>query len=173
MKYDVILADPPWRYSFSKSKSRRIENQYPTMTQEEICELAVPSADDAVLYLWATAPKLREAIEVMCAWDFTYKTNMVWVKDKIGMGYWARGKHELVLIGTRGRFSPPAPKERPQSAFFATRGHHSKKPDYLREMIERLYPNARLLEMFARSRHSARWDVWGNEAPQEVSNAAG
>lgn len=168
--YRVILADPPWRYSFSRSKSRRIENQYPTMSVDEICALPILEGD-AVLYLWATAPKLQEALQVMRAWGFQYKSCMVWVKDKIGMGYWARGKHELVLIGTKGHVSPPEPKLRPESAFTAVRGRHSAKPDYLRDLIERMHPEAVLFEMFARSRHSERWDVWGNEAP-EVENAA-
>jgi len=61
-----------------------------------------------VLYLWATAPKLLEAIEVMKAWNFSYKTHAIWDKEKIGMGYWFRGQHELLLVGTKGHFSPPA-----------------------------------------------------------------
>ena len=62
-KYQVIYADPPWRYSFSKSKSRKIENQYPTMTVDDICKMDIPIDDNAVLYLWATAPKLLEALK--------------------------------------------------------------------------------------------------------------
>lgn len=97
-KYEVIYADPPWRYDFSKSNSREIENQYPTMSVDEICSLKVPTADNAVLYLWATAPKLLEALRVMDAWGFEYKTNAVWDKQIIGMGYWFRGQHELLLV---------------------------------------------------------------------------
>jgi N6-adenosine-specific RNA methylase IME4 len=63
--YDVIYADPPWRYSFSKSSSRKIENHYNTMTLDDICSLQVPSKENSVLYLWATAPKLIQALKVM------------------------------------------------------------------------------------------------------------
>jgi len=100
-KYQVIYADPPWRYSFSKSKSRKIENQYPTMSVEEICAMDIPSDDNAVLYLWATSPKLLEAIKVMEAWGFTYKTHAIWDKEKVGMGYWFRGQHEILMVGVK------------------------------------------------------------------------
>ena len=95
-KYNIIYADPPWRYDFSKSNNRKIENQYPTMTVDEICNLPIPTSKNAVLYLWATAPKLLEALKVMKAWGFEYKTNAVWDKDAIGMGFWFRGQHELL-----------------------------------------------------------------------------
>ena len=94
-KYDVLLADPPWRYKFTKTKSRAFENQYHTMALENIKRLQVPSEDNAVLFLWATAPKLLEALDVMAAWGFEYKTCAVWDKAKLGMGFWFRGQHEL------------------------------------------------------------------------------
>ena len=106
-KYQVIYADPPWRYNFSKSNSRQIENQYDTMTIEDIKNLKVPADKNAVLYLWATAPKLIEALEVMKAWGFEYKTHCIWNKEIIGMGYWFRGQHELLLVGVKGAFPPP------------------------------------------------------------------
>ena len=62
-KYKIIYADPPWRYDFSKKDVDSIEAHYPTMSIEEICALQVPSEDNALLYLWATAPKLREIAE--------------------------------------------------------------------------------------------------------------
>ena len=106
-EYSVIYADPPWRYSFSKSHTRDIENQYPTLTVEEIAALSIPAAKEAVLYLWATAPKLREALHVMDAWGFEYKTHSIWDKEILGMGYWFRGQHELLLVGPL-LSSPPA-----------------------------------------------------------------
>src|SRR5208282_644580 len=126
--YSVIYADPPWRYDFSKSGSRKIENQYPTMAVEEICALTIPAADNAVLYLWATAPKLLWALAVMKAWGFTYKTQAVWDKEIAGMGYWFRGQHEILLVGTKGRFSPPPQAERVSSVIRERRSKHSKKP---------------------------------------------
>jgi len=87
--FPVIYADPPWRYEDSTtSPNRFIENQYPTMDLDEICAMPVASwaATDAILFLWATSPKLEEALQVMRAWGYEYRTNLVWIKDKIGMG---------------------------------------------------------------------------------------
>ena len=162
-KFEVIYADPPWRYDFSETKSRDIENQYPTMDIDSIKNLEVPSADNAVLLLWATAPKLTEAIDVMSAWGFTYKTCAVWDKEKIGMGYWFRGQHELLLIGTKGQFSPPPPEARCSSVYREARGSHSAKPKFYYDMIEAMFPGRKYLEMFCRSKHSDNWEVWGNQ----------
>ena len=160
--YDILLADPPWRYSFSKSKSRKIENQYPTMSLQEIKELKVPAKDNCLLYLWATAPKLKEALEVMEAWGFTYKTHAIWDKQKIGMGYWFRGQHELLLVGVKGKFSPPEPCQRISSVYRVERGKHSAKPVWFHSWIDRWYPDMSKLEMFARERVPG-WDAWGDE----------
>ena len=170
--YDVIYADPPWRYSFSKSSSRKIENQYPTMTLKEICALNVPSNQNSVLYLWATAPKLLEALEVMKAWGFDYKTQAVWDKEKIGMGFWFRGQHEILLVGTKGKFSPPPQNVRTSSVYRFARGKHSKKPDEIRNLIAQWFPDSKRLEMFCRTPEEG-WDVCGNEVESnvEISNA--
>ena len=118
--FDLILADPPWRYEFAESPDRReIENQYPTMHLDDICDIEPPAADNATLYLWATSPKLTEALKVMKAWGFEYKTSMVWIKDKIGMGYHARSRHELILIGTRGTPGVPGAHLPPPPAKYA------------------------------------------------------
>jgi len=103
--FPVIYADPPWRYEDSTtSPNRFIENQYPTMDLDEICAMPVASwaAKDAILFLWGTSPKLEEALQVMRAWGYEYRTSLVWIKDKIGMGHWVRQQHELLLIGRRG-----------------------------------------------------------------------
>ena len=160
--YDVVLADPPWRYEFSKSKSRRIENQYETMTQTAICAITIPTTKDAVLYLWATAPKLPEALEVMRAWGFQYKTMAVWDKEIIGMGYWFRGQHELLIVGVKGKFSPPPTSLRVSSIIRARRTNHSSKPPLVRDLIASWFPGARRLEMFARDGVHG-WDAWGSE----------
>ena len=160
--FDVVYADPPWRYSFSKSKSRDIENQYPTMTIDDICALRVPAAENCVLYLWATAPKLEEAMRVVSAWGFTYKTHAAWDKELIGMGYWFRGQHELLMVATRGKVSPPPQGLRCGSVIRHRRSRHSAKPPEVRDMIAEWFPNARRLEMFAREQAEG-WTVWGNE----------
>jgi N6-adenosine-specific RNA methylase IME4 len=162
--FQVLLADPPWRYDFSTSDSREIENQYDTLEIEDICNLPVPAIcePDAVLFLWATSPKLPEALRVMLAWGFTYKTCMVWVKDKIGMGYYARQRHELLLIGTIGKPPVPLPENRPDSVVEAARGKHSEKPARVYEIIEAMYPNGSRIELFARKARPD-WSAWGDQ----------
>ena len=164
-KFSVVYADPPWQYDFTRSVSREIENHYPTMDIEEIKAINVSAFchTDAVLYLWATAPKLRESLSVMEAWGFEYKTHMVWVKDKIGMGYWARSQHELLLIGTRGNFPPPSNAKRVSSIIEAPRKKHSEKPVQCAELLETLYPDMAKIELFCRSPREG-WAVWGYEA---------
>jgi N6-adenosine-specific RNA methylase IME4 len=166
-KYDIIYADPPWQYDFSKSASRAIEGYYATMTVEAICGLTIPSADNSVLYLWATAPKLLEALAVMQAWGFTYKTNAIWDKEAVGMGYWFRGQHELLLVGTKGKVSPPAQSVRVASVIRERRTTHSKKPARIRDLISGWFPDATKLELFARQATQG-WDVWGNQIQSTV-----
>jgi N6-adenosine-specific RNA methylase IME4 len=163
--YPVIYADPPWQYDFTLTDNRAIENHYPTMTIDEICALPVGNiaAPDCALFLWATSPKLPEAMQLIDAWGFTYKTCMVWVKDKIGMGYYARQQHELLLIATRGNIPAPAPEARPPSVIEAPRTEHSAKPTRFYEVIERMYPTLTRLEMFSRSPRTG-WAAWGNQA---------
>jgi len=162
-KFSIIYADPPWKYEFSISMSRETENHYPTMELKEIKETKVPAADNAVLFLWTPAPLIRQGLEVLEAWGFSYHTNMVWVKDKIGMGYYARIKHELLLIGTKGNgIGTPLPENRPESVIFAERTEHSKKPDIFYEIIEKMYPKHSKIELFARNKREG-WEGWGNE----------
>ncbi len=164
---NVILADPPWRYDFAVSPTRKIENQYPTMEIADICDLKPETANDAILFLWGTSPKLREALTVMEAWGFTYKTNVVWIKDRFGMGYYARSQHELLLIGTKGKISPPLPENRQSSIIKGKRTQHSRKPQCTYTYIEKLYPDGIFMEMFARNRRED-WGAWGNEVPETM-----
>lgn len=161
----VIYADPPWQYEHVKTDNRAIENQYPTMSLDEICALPVSlvATPDAILFLWATSPKLAEAMRVIDAWSFTYRTCMVWVKDKIGMGYYARQQHELLLIASRGDLPVPLPENRPASIVLSPRRQHSEKPPEFYELIERMYPDFPRLELFARAPRDG-WRVWGNQA---------
>lgn len=161
-EFDIIYADPPWRYDFSKSDNRAIENQYPTMEVSDICKLKVPAAENSVLFLWGTAPKLLEAIEVIKAWGFQYKTNAVWDKRRIGMGYYFRIQHEHLFIATKGTPGVPGEKARPDSIFSQAKTEHSSKPNIVYEMIEAAYPNRRYLELFGRTKRN-NWTTWGNQ----------
>ena len=161
--FGLVLADPPWSYDFAQSDSREIENQYPTATVDEIISHKPDAADDCVLLMWATVAKLSEAFEVMDGWGFEYKTHAVWDKEKIGMGYWFRGQHELLLVGTKGQASPPDAEHRVSSVFREARGKHSAKPQCVYEWIEAAFPDRLKLEMYCRSPR-AGWAVFGNEA---------
>jgi N6-adenosine-specific RNA methylase IME4 len=170
--YDVILADPPWRYDCTPTKNRRVENHYPTMRNADICALPVAALahNASVLLLWATAPKLAECLTVLDAWGFAYVTSAVWDKGKIGMGFWFRGQHELLLIGKRPKARPTPVAARVSSVFRERRAEHSRKPTCVYEWIERAWPSATKLELFAR-RPRAGWHVWGNEVEADVSMA--
>ena len=168
-KYGVILADPEWRFevwSRGTGMDRSAENHYPTSPVEIIASREVESiaADDCVLFLWATAPMIREALHVMEAWGFAYKSHCVWEKDALGTGYWFRNLHELLLVGVRGE--PPAPAAGTQFASLITapRGEHSAKPEQFLEMIEAYFPSLPKIELNRRGPARAGWDAWGNEA---------
>ena len=164
LKYGLILADPPYRYEQAPSQERRVEQHYPTLSDREICDLAVPSlcAESAVLLLWATNPRLPTALKVMQAWGFTYKTNLAWVKPQVGMGFWLRGRHELLLLGVRGNFPAPEMGTQPESVLEAPRGRHSEKPEAVYELAESLFPGMARIELFARETRTG-WHTWGNE----------
>jgi N6-adenosine-specific RNA methylase IME4 len=166
-KFSVIYADPPWTDEFGPN-SREAELHYPLMTDAEIEALGVPevAADDAILLLWAPPHMLPAALRVMEAWGFSYRTNIVWAKDRIGLGEWARNQHEELLIGRRGAFPPPDEGLRVPSVVNAPRGEHSAKPDAFAELIERWWPEAPKLELFCRGKPRLGWDGWGNEAEQ-------
>ena len=161
-EFDIIYADPPWQYEYIVSNSRAVENQYPTLTLDNIKELSIPCGDNAVLFLWATAPKLDEALQVMRAWRFNYRTCAVWDKEVIGMGYWFRNQHELLLVGVRGDVAPPPENKRVSSVLRFKRQGHSQKPDFIYSMIEEMFPNYTYLELFARNERDG-WRSWGNE----------
>jgi len=161
--YDLIYCDPPWQYDFAETDNRKIENQYPTMSVDEICALSLPAiADDALLLMWGTAPKIQEALKVIEAWGFDYKTHGIWDKEKIGMGYWFRGQHELLLVATRGDFPPPAPEYRNSSVYREERGEHSAKPTFFYDWVEKAFGKRNRIELFSRTKRKG-WDSWGNE----------
>jgi N6-adenosine-specific RNA methylase IME4 len=160
--FALIYADPPWRMG-SPGSSGSPEQHYPTMPTAEIAALAIPAAADAALFMWAVTSLLPDALHVIEAWGFTYKSGLVWVKPSIGPGNYVRNRHELLLIATRGNYPTPLPKHRPDSVIEALRGRHSEKPKRFYELIEQMYPNATRLELFARGTPRPGWTAWGNE----------
>lgn len=167
-RYGVILADPEWRfepYSRETGMDRAADNHYPTSPTEVIAfrPVSLIAAKDCVLFLWATAPMLPHALVVMAAWGFKYKSHVIWDKMREGPGYWFRGMHELLLVGTRGKVPAPAPGTQWGSVIQSPRGDHSVKPDWQYEMIEGLFPTLPKIELGAR-RPRDGWDAWGLDA---------
>jgi N6-adenosine-specific RNA methylase IME4 len=174
-RYGVILADPPWRfepYSRVTGMDRAAENHYPTSPLEEIKTLDVGSiaAPDCVLFLWATVPMLPQALAVMAAWGFAYKSSFTWAKDRMGTGYWSRNQHEMLLVGTRGRIPAPAMGTQRSSLIVAPVREHSHKPDEAYELIESYFPSLPKIELHARGAIARPgWSQWGAEAPAQVA----
>jgi N6-adenosine-specific RNA methylase IME4/uncharacterized ParB-like nuclease family protein len=174
-QYGVIYADPPWRYEpwdRTSGMDRAADNHYPTMTLEQlVCLRAdLPAARDCVLFLWATTPMLADAIALLDAWGFDYRSHLVWAKDKTGTGYWARNQHELLLIAVKGDVPPPAPGMQPSSLITAPRGRHSEKPAIFAELIAEMFPALPRVELFARATRDG-WASWGNEVGESATVA--
>lgn len=168
--YDLIMADPPWRFKLysERGEEKSAQAQYATMTLDDIKRLPVAglAKPDCLLWLWATAPMLPLQIAVLEAWGFEFKTSGVWVKrtvnDKLafGTGYVLRNAHELFLIGTRGN---PVTTRAVRSVVEGVIRAHSQKPDQAYRAAEELMPGASRVELFSRT-NRAGWDVWGDEA---------
>ena len=163
-KYRVIYADPPWQYGDERSGMGGAVDHYSTMSIEDIKALSVKelAEENAVLFMWATAPLLKEAIEVVEAWGFVYKTHVIWNKVKPNMGNYVSPRHELLFIATKGSCTPDV-NERPNSVQTIERtGRHSEKPEEFRNIIETLYTYGNKIELFARKSVEG-WEVFGNE----------
>lgn len=171
-KYSVILADPPWRYSDSGCNGAA-EKQYPTMSLEDIKALPVHrlTESNCVLFLWATYPMLREALQVIDSWEFNYKSiAFQWVKRNpsgvgwfFGLGRWTRGNTEPCLLAVRGK--PKRVNNSISQLIVSSVGAHSAKPHQQYPLIERLLGSQSRLELFARGRREG-WDCWGNQLDQ-------
>ena len=163
---DIIVADPPWNFSSNSvaKPGRNARRHYDCMSDGAIAEIPVRdmAQDDALLFMWVTAPMLARAMPVIGAWGFRYVSQLVWVKSRIGTGFWVRNRHELVLIAKRGRFPCPKPAPFPDSVIEAPQREHSRKPEELQDRIDLVWPYAAKLEMFAR-RSRPGWMRWGNE----------
>jgi N6-adenosine-specific RNA methylase IME4 len=171
--FSTILADPPWRFQNRTGKMapehRRLK-RYRTMTLDEICNMPVAAhADDCShLYLWVPNALLQEGLQVMEAWGFTYKTNLVWYKvrkdggpDGRGVGFYFRNVTELLLFGVRGRMRTLKPGRTQVNLFPTRKQEHSRKPAEAYRLIEECSPGP-YLELFAREKVPG-WTGWGDE----------
>lgn len=169
-KHRVIYADPPWKYGDERNMAGYDESaaagQYPTMSKDELCALNVKSlaADDAVLFCWATFPLLPDALEVVKAWGFKYKTAIVWAKGRANLGNYHNASAELLVIATRGSCTPDATSRPDQVQAVKREGRHSEKPEQFRSLIDALYVHGPRIELFRRGAAPEGWIVWGNEA---------
>jgi len=169
-QYDVIYADPPWQYQeHIPRKSDKIK--YKTMALDEIKHYPIRTKDNAILWLWAVAPKLKDALDVMDSWGFKYITCAIWDKGSPGLGHWFRQQHELLLIGRKGKFPRPPRDKTLSSIFYCKRGDHSEKPLQIRDYLTDLYKGLDKVELFARTNDylfkdelAEEWDFIGNEA---------
>lgn len=174
-KFGTILADPPWRFTNRTGKmapEHRRLSRYGTMTLEEICTLPVAkiAADRSHLYLWVPNALLPEGLQVMKAWGFGYKSNIIWHKERKdggsdgrGVGFYFRNVTEILLFGVRGKDVRTLDPGRTQVNFLSTRKReHSRKPDEQYPVIEACSWGPRL-EIFARGPRQG-WTVWGNQA---------
>lgn len=175
-KYQIIYADPPWSYNDKmKGHSFSLDHEYQTQSREWISSLPVGgiAAKDCVLFLWAVSPQLPEALQVMQAWGFKYKTvAFCWskitknFKPVSNLGRWTMGNIELCLFGTKGK--PTRLVKNVKQMVVAIRTKHSKKPSEVRERIEILMgSHLNKIELFAREKTEG-WDVWGNEVESDI-----
>ncbi len=177
--FQAIYADPPWSFKVwnkDTGNGRSAESHYSTMSMDDIAALPVAdlAADDCVLFMWACWPSLPDALRIIEAWGFTYKTcGFDWMKAhagqvemfrddcdvQVGMGYWTRANTEPCLLAVRGK--PKRLHADVRQGILQPRRQHSRKPDCVPARIERLVAGP-YLELFSRTTRPG-WSVWGNQ----------
>jgi N6-adenosine-specific RNA methylase IME4 len=174
--YHILYADPPWDYNTKTQHNGKVPvasvtSHYNTMTLDQLKQLNVNSicALDSLLFLWTSSPHLPQAIDLMKAWGFEYKTiAFVWDKQKTNPGYYTLSQCELCLVGKKGCFPFKRGSRKEKQFLSELRGKHSEKPAEIRTRIERMFPVHRRLELFARQKIDG-WDVYGNEVEGSIS----
>lgn len=171
-KYQVIYADPPWAYDvdLSSGATRSPENNYPVMGLDELIkfgeEVRKIADTNCILFMWTTAPKFDWLQPVLDAWGFEYKTNLIWDKVKPVMGHYSSVRHEILIIAGKGTCAPTCDGKTIQSVdsvqVIEKTQRHSEKPQEFREIIKKLYPDKKRIELFARQKADG-FDVWGND----------
>ncbi len=174
-KYQIILADPAWKYGGGKGKnSKKWGNSlsaYNCMKLPDLKKLQITNISDknCALFMWVTLPMIQEGLELMKAWGFRYMTtafvwNKIYANGKpyCGMGYWTRSGSEICLLGFKGKMERQSKKVYQVISSKVT--EHSKKPDEIRNRIVELMGDLPRIELFARDRKEG-WDTWGDEIP--------
>jgi len=171
-KYQIIYADPPWRYKENWGNGA-VKHHYPSMRIQAIKDLPIGDLADrnCHLYLWATNPFIREGLEIVEAWGFEYKQLITWIKTygdnslMMGLGYYFRVCTEQCIFAVKGKL--PRLDKGIKNAFFAPQTKHSKKPEVFRDMILKHSGDLPRIELFAR-RKVEGWDCWGNEVESDI-----
>ena len=173
-KYSIIYADPPWRYKDNSCRGA-CEHHYKTLSLEQICNLPIKNfADtDCILFLWATYPQIREALQVIDAWGFQYKTiGFQWIKQNKsgkgffwGLGRWTRSNTEACLLATKGK--PKRINAGISQLIIDPVRSHSQKPNCVRDKIIQLCGDLPRIELFARERVDG-WDAWGDQIESDI-----
>ena len=172
MSFRTVVLDPPWNESGGGRIKRGADKHYPLLKSADMpavikgCPHWTDIEVDAHMYMWVTNTFLPDGLWLMGQLGFTYKTNVVWVKQRIGLGQYFRGQHELCLFGAKGNsYAVRTGDKTISSVVKADRGKHSKKPDVFLELVEKR-SNGPYLEVFAR-RVRENWTCWGNEVGGE------
>lgn len=180
-KYQIIYADPPWDYKGQTQTGKKKQQtggaltHYPTMTTKEMIPYFKPqidkwSDDDCLLFMWTSSPHLDQAIKLGEGWGFKYATvAFVWYKQKTNPGFYTMSQCELCLVFKKGKIPRPRGARNIRQLVSELRGAHSKKPNEVRERIEKMFPTQKKIEMFARTTPEG-WDVFGNETTKFKSN---
>jgi N6-adenosine-specific RNA methylase IME4 len=174
-KYRIIYADPPWQYSNFSGKGTAYGDataHYNTMSIEELKKLPVQNIADnnCILFMWATYPNLKEALELLESWSFEYKTvAFTWVKTRggkyySGLGFYTNSNCEICLIGRKGKFERK--HKDVKQLIVSELKEHSKKPSEIRNRIIDLCGDLPRIELFSRDKIEG-WDVWGNQLPTD------
>jgi len=172
-KYSIIYADPPWQYK--RNGNHSAESKYDVMSLEDIKNLPVNniSENNSHLYMWVTNPFISEGLEVCKSWGFEYKTLLTWVKTYkdgspvMGMGYYFRGATEHIIFGVKGK--KLCNNKNTKNLFYGSQRQHSRKPDFVKDLIVKSSGDLPRIELFAREQ-STGWDCWGNDTKKFSTN---
>ena len=159
-KYDAVVIDPPWDYGDEYDPDTRCGvAPYPVMSLDQIEKISIPATDNAVLWLWTTQRFLYSAFDLLNKWDFTYKTTLVWNKDKLGLGTWLRHQCEFCLLAIKGR---PLWNNTTYRDYIVEQGReHSRKPEAFYKMVDDICYGTKI-DYFSRTKRDG-CDCYGNE----------
>jgi len=176
-KYDVIYADPAWTYNTKENLAKKsilngkLNTHYKTMTIKELAELPIDNIvnKDCMLFMWVVSPMLDDGIDLMKKWGFKYSTiAFIWHKQRTNPGHYTMSECEICVVGKKGKIPTPRGSRNQRQFLSELRTKHSKKPDEIRNRIERMFPDQNKVELFARENHEG-WDAWGNEVDNSIT----